>query len=349
MTMPGDMPRSQGLVVAEARLQNDKVLSFRQIGLLAEHAWLTRDMAQYVKLFTKIEPQLEPHFEHHCRAPEFIPRTGKVLGNVNVYRKLRYSSFSGPVKAFEKIYQRNGDDLRRLQWVYRNLVDELPFAIPRIVEIVHGQRLSVVIFKFEPFSRISPDGLIETLCTMNEFSSAHPASQFDMIDGSMQQLPHLYKSRRKILATNLVAAGFTEQSLSDVERACMDTVHVFNHGDLHRSNVSETRMIYDWDCACFAPEEHDLGRAVAALRAFTRPASLRKFIRNRLGRIIAQDDTRIWRIMFFYLVYAAKKLAAKPDDAERLNMLREVFIELRAAMPAPRHTAPGDLRLALAT
>lgn len=334
MTILNTTKPAQNLIDARARLCDGKELGVHQISLLARHACMTRDMQSYVTLMTQVEPRLRHHFQDNCSDAEFLRSTGKVFGNVNIFRKVQYRSLSGPVRAFEKIYRRGGADLNRVQWVARNLWGKLPCKMPRIIEIVHGRRFSVVLFEFEAFSPISPDGLIETLRDMNEFSLSHPSTSFDMILPSMRQLPILYQHRRKSLLANLEVAGVSESDLDTVERACMDTVHVFNHADLHRFNVGQNGMIYDWDCACFAPAAHDLGRAIASLRDFRRLIGLRDFIQNRLGRDVSKDPADIARIMFFYLVYAAKKRLGAQDEAA-LAPLRAIFASARRDLVSP--------------
>ena len=331
MNFPGEVRPPQALLDAQARMRDGKEPSLHQIGLLARQASATGDMDAYIQLFTKVEPRLRRHFQHHSPEAEFLRSTGKVAGNINVFRKLTYKSLSGPVPAFEKIYRRNGSDLKRLQWVARHLWGRLPCQMPQIIEIVPGQRLSVVLFAFEPFTPVSPDGLLETLRDMNEFSIAHPASAFDVIEPAMQQMPLLYQQRRQTLAAGLALGGVSESELAGIEAACMDIVHVFNHADLHRFNVGRNGMIYDWDCACFAPAAHDPGRAIAALRTFRRLSGLRDFIQNRLGRDMAKTRSDAARIMFFYLVYAAKKKLTD-QNTDEIKTLHEIFGHIRSAL-----------------
>ncbi|WP_071797164.1 phosphotransferase [Natronohydrobacter thiooxidans] len=336
MTVPAATPAPDDadpdpLAQARSLLGAGKELSIAQINLLARHAFTNRDMDFYTEFFATIEPRLQRHFRHNCLAPEFLDDTGRVAGNVNIYRKLRYRSLSGPVLAFEKIYRRNAADLKRLQWVSRNLWGKLPYDMPRIIEIVPGRRFTVVMFDFEAFAPVSAEGLFETMRRMNAFSIAHPASAFAHVEEVMLGLPELYALRRRNLSPNLVRAGISEAELAQTESACMDTVHVLNHADLHRFNIGQNGMIYDWDCACFAPAAHDLGRTIAAIRDFQRLSGLQSFITNRLGRDLEQERAEVARIMFFYLVYAAKKRLTKQDDAA-LTTLRAMFRAVQAGL-----------------
>jgi len=324
MIFSGDVKPQQDLIEAGTQFSEGKELTFQQVALLARHACTTGDMAFYIRLFSQIEPRLRRHFQKNCQQAEFLGDTGRVFGNVNIFRKVQYRSLCGPVLAFEKIYRRNSADLKRLQWVYRTFWGKLPCQMPRIIEINQGRRFSVVLFEFEAFDPVSPDALIEILLQMNAFSIAHPASGFDTLEATMLEMPQLYQRRMRNLAANLAMAGVPRTDLPAIQAACMDTVHVFNHADLHRFNVGQNGMIYDWDCACFAPAAHDLGRAAASLREFRRLAGLRDFIQDRLGRDMTKDRADVARIMFFYLVYAAKKKLSPQDDAALIT-LRAMF------------------------
>ncbi len=332
MATPLDTVTQRPLQEALAKFDAGTRLSFRQISLLAQHARATGDMGFYVTIFARIDPELRPHFEQNSHAAVFLRSSGKAAGNINVFRKLRYSSLRGPVTAFEKIYRSNGADLRRLQWVYRNLYGQLPCPMPEMLEIVHGKRLSVVLFAFERFRAISAEGLIETLRAMHRFSCAQPATAFDRIEPAMMRMPKLYQNMRAALIGQLHLAGVAEDDLAQVERSCMDAGSVFNHGDLHRFNVGQTGMIYDWDTACFAPAALDLGRGLAALTPLTDIAVLHGVIRSQFGYDPAQDRTEVARILFFYLVYATQKLRKEVDPRpDQIATLRAIFKDIRAA------------------
>lgn len=324
-------PVSDALAEAHAWLAAGDELTFPQVNLLARQACEAGDMDFYTALFCQIEPRLRCHFQQNCLEPEFLNDTGRVAGNINIFRKVQYRSLSGQVLAFEKIYRRNSADLKRLQWVSRNLWGKLPFRMPRIIEIVPGRRFSVVLFAFDAFAPVSADGLFETMRRMYAFSMAHPVSAFAHVDAVMLGLPKLYALRRQNLTRNLMTAGISAAELARTEAACMDTVHVLNHADLHAFNVGQNGMIYDWDSSCFAPAALDPGRTMAAIRAFRHLSGLRDFIANRLGHDIEAERAEVARIIFFYLVYAAKTELAAQDDAA-LATLRAMFAEVQAGL-----------------
>lgn len=336
MTVSAKMPvpprsESQKLAEAHSLLRAEKELTPHQISLLARHACSTGDMAFYKDLFCRVEPQLQRHFQQNCEEAEFLADTGRVAGNVNIFRKLQYRSLSGPVLAFEKIYRRNSPDLKRLQWVYRNLWGRTPCRMPQIIEIVQGRRLSVVLFAFEAFAPATAEGLFEIMRRMTAFSMAYPVSAFAHVDAVMLDMPKLYRQRREDLSRNLITAGFGDADMAQTEAACMDTVHVFNHADLHRFNVGQNGMIYDWDSSCFAPAAHDPGRTMASIRTFRHLSGLHGFISKQLQRDLVQERSEVARIIFFYLVYAAKRKLTEEDDAA-LRSLRTMFREVQTAL-----------------
>lgn len=326
-----DQSEPDAVTHARALLAAGDDLSLAQISLLARQACNNGDMAGYIAVFSQIEPRLSRHFQQHCQEPEFLNDTGRVAGNINIFRKLRYRSLSGPVLAFEKIYRRNASDLKRLQWVSRNLWDELPFQMPRIIEIVHGRRFSVVLFAFEQFTPVNAQGLFDAMRRMTAFSTAHPVSAFAHVDRVMLGLPKLYALRRKNLVHNLGVAGIGAAELDQIEAACMDTAHVINHADLHPFNVGQNGMIYDWDSSCFAPAAHDPGRMIAAIRDFRHLAALLDFVTTKLARDPVTERREIARIIFFYLVYAAKTRLGAQDKAA-LATLRAMFREAQAGL-----------------
>ncbi|MFN7002741.1 MAG: aminoglycoside phosphotransferase family protein [Roseinatronobacter sp.] len=330
MTITGPIPLEPARSVAKTRPTQGKALDARQIGLLARQYRDADDMEGYRTFFAEADPGLRQHFMENGTDAAFLRDTGRVAGAVNIFRKLRYKSYAGPMPAFEKIYRRNAPDLNRLKWVYRNLWGKPPYRMPRLIEVIDGRHLSVALFGFEPFEPVSPDDLITVMVAMNEFSIGQPVTAFDHVHPSLLRMPALYMSRRKTLARHLEVAGIAETELARVEASAMAALPVFNHGDLHRFNVGRNGAICDWDCSCFAPAAHDLGRALAALRTFRFVSGLRDFITNRLGQDVAKDRQEKARIMFFYMVYAAKTRTVE-KDSEQIATLRKIFSEIQAA------------------
>ena len=331
MTKPEPITLPPKLVEAQARLTNGDALAPGHINTLARHFMTTDDMDGYCRFLAGIEPALRRHFLENGSDPSFMRATGKVAGAINVFRKLHYKSFCGTVPAFEKIYVRRWPDLKRLKWVYRNLWGKLPFQMPRLIEVIDGKQYSVAIFAFERFEPVSVEELITTALAMNKFSIGHPITAFDHVHPSLKRMPALYKTRRKTLIHNLGSAGISDADLIRLEAQVMTAEPVFNHGDLHRFNVGRNGIIYDWDCGCFAPAAHDLGRMLAALRTFRFVSGLKDFVRNRLGRDTCRDEEEQARIMFFYMVYAAKQRLTEADG-EQIMTLGKIFNDIQTTL-----------------
>lgn len=332
MSRTDTIPLPHALAEARHCLATDRPLTARQVSLLARHFRDNHDMDGYCAVFAKADPALHRHFRDNSTEASFARTTGKVRGAVNVFRRVHYKSYSGTVPAFEKIYARGAADLKRVQWVYRNLWGKPPYQMPRLIETVPGKRYTIAVFALEAFSPVSAEDLFSIVNEMQAFSRRHPITAFDQVHPALLRMPSLYMSRRKNLMHNLALSGLSEAHLSQVEKQIMSADHVFNHGDLHRYNIGQNGMIYDWDSSCFAPAAHDPGRALAALRNYRFLKGLQNAIETRCADTILRDREDMARVMFFYLVYAAKTRLQQDDTAPLANC-RKIFDAIREVFP----------------
>lgn len=322
---PRDLRR---LTRAQARKDSGARLRLKDINALAAACKRAGDVEGYGAHLAEVEPALSDHVTRYTLEAAFLPKTGKVSGAINVYRKLRYRGLSGEVEVFEKVYHSDDPGLIRLEWAYRHAQAHLPFEMPSIIEILRGPRLTVVLFAFRPFRAISEGALLALLPEFRRAQATIRALDFPSLPAALTTLPPLYQTRRGELDDTLAVADIAPARFAALETQVFATEHVLNHGDLHRYNISRDQVFYDWDSACFAPSAHDLGRFMAAMRRFKTTAEARAFLRE----IGLEAEGEQARALFFFLVYTTRK--PRPGKDAPLELLRETISQLEHMLHA---------------
>ena len=180
----------------------------------------------------------------------FLHTHEKGEGALDTFRILKHNEKN----LFEKIYRSDSIDLKNLLFYYHKIRKEIKdkkTIIPRIEEIIHGKKITIILFEKKTHIKIT--------------------DTYRFLDITTSCIKELTCLKEKKITSNIYSLrchrksiDFCKEkklSLDPIFKACKtieDLPLFFAHADLNLNNISADGTIYDWDSSGYLPAGYDL-------------------------------------------------------------------------------------------
>lgn len=198
------------------------------------------------------------------KSSAFILSTGRGADSLNCYRKV--VSINNEV-LFEKVYKRNGDAYKRLEF-YRNeafetLVQDLDVSV--INSTIEGECAAIVYYEWrENLIKSNRDAAINTFIKLRESSlKIRPDLSFyskNMTDFS--KAGPYYETREKVMSwlmTNELNIATLLNAENYVSSNQWDSL-IFSHGDFGMHNSAHGPYVFDFDMCGMYPSTYEVAK-----------------------------------------------------------------------------------------
>lgn len=242
---------------------------------------------------------------------EFVG-AGKGRYTLNSYRKIVMQDSV----LFEKIYQRDSVDWRKCDFFYGYVLpglcsDEL--NVPRLLDVVSGERLVVARFDFVEFRAIDDCDYIGRLVSVTQRLASF---EYDpaLIPDEFRSLELHFGFERCLRKTQVVLEQTDEKTslLLQMKGRCEAMPRFVGHGDLSLPNMGVGSIVLDWDNFGFYPPGFDLALG-AVLKGELLGADELNSMVERVFPSVAKRCTleMLWfSFVFFYCVFLSARQAA---------------------------------------
>lgn len=187
---------------------------------------------------------------------------GAAHGSLNAFRL-----FSGPYRAFEKIYRNDAIEWARCRFFYEAvlpMLDESLLKVPSLLAQGEGRRLLFAHFELVRIDPLSRQGYLKLACRVISLLRSVPVSirLDDQWLGGWQDTPFFTAQVAKTWKL-LESEGVSVVPLERSMRAAVLLPRFAAHGDLSKSNLGAGNLVLDWDCFGYFPAEYDVALVVA--------------------------------------------------------------------------------------
>lgn len=229
---------------------------FAHIKTYADRCARQMDHEAYERVLSAYDAALS--FRPGALESDFVG-SGKGRYTLNSYRKIVLQDSV----LFEKIYLRDSVDWRKCSFFYKHVLpglhgDEL--SVPRLLDVVSGERLVVSRFDFVEFLAIDERDYIDRLVSITqrlasfEYSSALVPEEFESLDLHFG----FERCLRKTQVVLEQQTGEKNSVLFQMKGRCEAMPRFVGHGDLSLPNMGVGSIVLDWDNFGFYPPGFDL-------------------------------------------------------------------------------------------
>jgi hypothetical protein len=312
----------------------------------------TEDHYLYQKAIKSYDDKI--NFSNYKEACFIGQGSGK--NTLNTYRKLITDE---NVVLFEKIYKNDSACGKRMQFFYNNINEDNQVkaklllakkAAPSLIKKIVGHYVTIYYYEyFESTSLLNPIEYLE--------SSFYLIQQLAMSDKKIisyesvkyyrenHEINYIQKNLKSLACKRLGDEANTSKKIELLLKFFLNidktTRLVFSHGDLHRNNMSNTGIIFDWDSSGFYPEGHDYGKVLSYYFHYVEVDKSLKTDKQVFEDVIKQlsdmglfnrDD--LWleqSTRFYFFAYALSGYAFNYTDNFLHSFLDELYISSEKA------------------
>ena len=281
---------------------------FAHIKTYADRCARQMDHEAYERVLSAYDAALS--FRRGALESDFVG-SGKGRYTLNSYRKIVLQDSV----LFEKIYLRDSVDWRKCNFFYKHVLSALSgdeLSVPRLLDVVSGERLVVSRFEFVDFRAIDESDYIDRLVSVTRRLASF---EYDstLVLGEFKSLELHFGFERCLRKTQAVLEQIGEKNsvLLKMKERCEAMPRFVGHGDLSLPNMGVGSIVLDWDNFGFYPPGFDLALGSVLKGELLNAEALNSMVE----RVFPSFSTRctfdmLWfSFVFFYCVFLSARQA----------------------------------------
>lgn len=277
-----------------------------------------------------------PNWRIRIKQSQFIG-SGKGIASLNTYRKVDTLKKT----FFEKVYFTSAIELTTIKWlsdneIYKHLKKD-GINIPELQDVYRGNILTIVYFNFMQLIPVKENSLKEMIIlTKLLYRSSLDPNIIKIIESAPKSLKdvrnhfqykkHIVQAKEHLNRNNI--------NSSDIEGVLQNSILVFSHGDIQKSNIYMNNSLIDWDSFGIYP----LGLDIALLfnRWFSDIEDIEidilTWLTENYSKTIEKSDWKMFELSFAYFLFifhfnAFRNSSHKNIETQLLGILKRINFE----------------------